>query len=824
MPSSSYERMIVLPEDIYQSLLRQSEGARYKDSVAGNVQGGQVNHIEVGQNGKVVIKPHGGLNAETIDPKKKPKKRSSSPKPPNSLDFPPENLSRNDSVQPQREEMPVPPPPLLPPQSRLENLTDPPPPDSFHPPVIPKHFYPEDDTSFLLNQLDQPNAVVQPLPTENNIGPPRFESSRIPIRDDISSLPPQPPNNDSSLPGLPQFQSTPIPEANNSSFFTADQNESSMIIKRPQRSYIMKNNIGTQTGIPRVNRGTQAQVDQMSRGMQAFIPHSSIGVQASSRMRDAAVGSNNVRTSSVGVGDGMTNVSNTFTQTQETEGRENESMVEDREGEREDNLNIIIPENQDMESAVVPMQVQYPRFSDRQRLVIRRAINNRDRDRRFQPYANRNNNRIVDSFLPSSNIARSLAEMRNRFRATPIIEELEDDTESNRETSVPALALPPPSRMLALPPPSSSSNETSMNITEPPILALPEPEVIQNRALAPPPSMLALPPPADQSSLNLTQPPNVSLPESEAADQSNLNNNASVNEQFSTPAFTQRRQQAIQTDDTLNSTDQTFASAMSEDNTRPESIIEGVRTRSRAPIRDDVVRVRVPTDTEQVVDIMRNRSPLRQPVIRSLASVTGNNQVRVNVPIENNQIADIIRQPVLRQTPVDPIPLQPIEFDQSNGQDISSDVVQTQAHVEEANIQAIVDNAVQNRLDQIAQRTRRRLAANLSPSSVPRVQVSEPRDIITDYKRNEDDRLGTRRSLKQIARKPKLDKAVLRNKSARKPKRSYPLQIAREERLSALRGDKKIEIARKRTYQDRKKSSKKSSTSFDEPQSKKVMT
>ena len=49
--------MVVIPEDQYNGLLNADRrNAQYIDSVAGNVRG-QVNHFEMGEHGKVTIKP-----------------------------------------------------------------------------------------------------------------------------------------------------------------------------------------------------------------------------------------------------------------------------------------------------------------------------------------------------------------------------------------------------------------------------------------------------------------------------------------------------------------------------------------------------------------------------------------------------------------------------------------------------------------------------------------------------------------------------------------------------------------------------------------------
>ena len=64
-----FERMIVLPEDQYMSM-KNHRGACFEDSVAGNVEG-QINHFEMGENARVVLKPNGSVTASHKSPKKK---------------------------------------------------------------------------------------------------------------------------------------------------------------------------------------------------------------------------------------------------------------------------------------------------------------------------------------------------------------------------------------------------------------------------------------------------------------------------------------------------------------------------------------------------------------------------------------------------------------------------------------------------------------------------------------------------------------------------------------------------------------------------------
>ena len=70
-----YERMILIPENQYYAMT--AENAKFVDSINGNIDG-QVNHIEVSDGGRVVIKPDGALTAAA---KKPPRKRNVQPPP-----------------------------------------------------------------------------------------------------------------------------------------------------------------------------------------------------------------------------------------------------------------------------------------------------------------------------------------------------------------------------------------------------------------------------------------------------------------------------------------------------------------------------------------------------------------------------------------------------------------------------------------------------------------------------------------------------------------------------------------------------------------------
>lgn len=72
-----YERMVVIPEQEYKDL--RTANAKFIDSVAGNVDG-QVNHFELGENGRVTIKPNGGVIASNA--KRKQRARQPDPPPP----------------------------------------------------------------------------------------------------------------------------------------------------------------------------------------------------------------------------------------------------------------------------------------------------------------------------------------------------------------------------------------------------------------------------------------------------------------------------------------------------------------------------------------------------------------------------------------------------------------------------------------------------------------------------------------------------------------------------------------------------------------------
>ena len=52
-----YDCMYVIPKEEYHNLKNRGVGAQYNDSIGGDVNGGQVNHIELGEGGRVVIKP-----------------------------------------------------------------------------------------------------------------------------------------------------------------------------------------------------------------------------------------------------------------------------------------------------------------------------------------------------------------------------------------------------------------------------------------------------------------------------------------------------------------------------------------------------------------------------------------------------------------------------------------------------------------------------------------------------------------------------------------------------------------------------------------------
>ena len=103
-----YDRMVVLPEAQFKDLQQATSAARsaavFHDSVAGNVDG-QVNHFELGENGRVTIKPNGGVTASTAGATKKPRPGPHLPPP-----------------QP-----PPPPPPPSPPAKRAAPPSSPPP-------------------------------------------------------------------------------------------------------------------------------------------------------------------------------------------------------------------------------------------------------------------------------------------------------------------------------------------------------------------------------------------------------------------------------------------------------------------------------------------------------------------------------------------------------------------------------------------------------------------------------------------------------------------------------------------------------------------------
>ena len=53
-----YDYMYLIPKEEYRSLqTTSSDHAKLVDSIAGDVNGGQVNHIEIGEGGRVTIKP-----------------------------------------------------------------------------------------------------------------------------------------------------------------------------------------------------------------------------------------------------------------------------------------------------------------------------------------------------------------------------------------------------------------------------------------------------------------------------------------------------------------------------------------------------------------------------------------------------------------------------------------------------------------------------------------------------------------------------------------------------------------------------------------------
>lgn len=64
-----YEKMVVIPEGKYRELKTKSESPHFVDSIAGNVEGGMVNHIELGEHSRVTVKPNGGLTASTAQKK-----------------------------------------------------------------------------------------------------------------------------------------------------------------------------------------------------------------------------------------------------------------------------------------------------------------------------------------------------------------------------------------------------------------------------------------------------------------------------------------------------------------------------------------------------------------------------------------------------------------------------------------------------------------------------------------------------------------------------------------------------------------------------------
>ena len=60
-----YKSMILIPRDEYETQkdARQHSGD-FHDSIQGDISGGQVNHIELGDGGRVTIKPTGGLKVQ----------------------------------------------------------------------------------------------------------------------------------------------------------------------------------------------------------------------------------------------------------------------------------------------------------------------------------------------------------------------------------------------------------------------------------------------------------------------------------------------------------------------------------------------------------------------------------------------------------------------------------------------------------------------------------------------------------------------------------------------------------------------------------------
>lgn len=81
-----FDRMVVIPEQEYKDLQKNS-GAKFVDSVAGNVDG-QVNHFELGENGRVTIKPNGGVTASNVRRKPRVPKRDHDPPAPDGDDDP----------------------------------------------------------------------------------------------------------------------------------------------------------------------------------------------------------------------------------------------------------------------------------------------------------------------------------------------------------------------------------------------------------------------------------------------------------------------------------------------------------------------------------------------------------------------------------------------------------------------------------------------------------------------------------------------------------------------------------------------------------------
>lgn len=276
-----YDRMVVIPEHQYNDMKGHAakySDAKFVDSIAGNVDG-QVNHFELGANGRVTIKPNGGVTVSHAKRKtKQPSPPPSPPPPPPSPSPPP----------------PSPPPPPPPASASGEEDNAAVLPEIMSAPVTPTGVLPrprpraDASSDFSWPDADEPNVdlddgngetAIKRLYFDVGVGP----NTQIPRMTSTASGPsrPMPSSSARSTQTMPTTLSDIGLQANLQPMTKARGSQANVVVP--------KSAAGTQVNIQPASSSSSTQTKK--EVPKPTIPKSSVGMQADIRPTAAAAAS-----------------------------------------------------------------------------------------------------------------------------------------------------------------------------------------------------------------------------------------------------------------------------------------------------------------------------------------------------------------------------------------------------------------------------------------------------------------------------------------------------------------------------------------------------